>query len=125
MRSNNYSTVQAIRSVPAQWQGIANAVLATPAHTNQQYGLHVATHPQHLPGFYPSVGQNLLAKEHWRLKMADGRQLHVLVFDDHYKVHWDHYDAHSELVMHLLVDAKQTVAIGAILIVGLALLARR
>ncbi len=84
------------------------------AHKGVLYNRWDAPHPRTQPDFYPSIGQNLRAREHWRLKLADGRQLHVLVWDNCYEVHWDHFDAHSAPVRHMIVDAP--IATAALLV---------
>lgn len=60
-------------------------------------------------GFYKSVGLDHRAHAHWRRRIPGSlRGLHVLVFADHYLVHWDRIDPSVSVVLHFVDDVSWT-----------------
>jgi hypothetical protein len=42
----------------------------------------------------------------WEIKLEDGRRIHIVEFEDCYKVHWDLVSPHENPIGHLRKDAK-------------------
>ncbi len=54
-------------------------------------------------GFRRSIGADPNAR-HYRLRLSDGRSIHILEYEDRYCIHWDLRDPDEDPIGHLLLD---------------------
>jgi hypothetical protein len=85
------------------WKAVALAVMALPKHGKLRVPRDSVPHPAEA-GLYRSTGLNRKCSGHYRHAMADGRGLHVHVYETHYHVHWDAVDPSVSLLRHFLHD---------------------
>lgn len=88
------------------WQAVEDAVMALPRHKPLKV-MSDQVPPPAREGFYASTGLNRAAEAHYRRRVCAGfRGVHVLVFDDHYLVHWDRFDPSFSVLLHFLDDVS-------------------
>lgn len=58
------------------------------------------------------------------LALEDDRGIHVKVYDDYYKVHWDEKDPSVDPIGHLIKDAPHWIVAGLVVVVSIFVLAR-
>jgi len=42
----------------------------------------------------------------WEITLEDGRRIHIVEFEDHYRIHWDIVSPHVDPLKHLRLDAR-------------------
>jgi len=102
------------------WEEVVSKVLALKPHEP------IAIPKGQLPppsqaGFKLSVGGPRGQLADYRLKLKDGRSIHVVEFKDRYEVHWDLADPEEKPLSHLAVDSpKWLIAALALALAALA-----
>mgnify|MGYP001773268492 CR=1 FL=1 len=87
------------------WSRIIHKVLRLPAHKDIVVEKSsTLVHPT-LVGFRRSIGEPHGQSADYRLRLYDGRSIHVREYSDHYRVHWDRVDPSVSIVAHLKHDA--------------------
>ncbi len=87
-----------------EWSKIVEKVLTLPAHEDVIVKKSAIIHPT-LVGFKRSVGEPHGQRADYRLRLYDGKSIHVREYNDHYRVHWDKVDPSTSVIAHLKHDA--------------------
>lgn len=97
------------------WEQVTATTLNYSAHTDILVGLDMVLS---LPTYFKKIfadkdGQ----KSNYGFSLPDKRGIHVKVYEDHYKVHWDKRSSLTDPLGHLYHDAPHWIVI---LIIGLS-----
>lgn len=87
------------------WSKIIDKVLTLPAHEDMIVKKSNALIHPTLVGFKRSVGEPHGQSADYRLRLYDGKSIHVREYNDHYRVHWDKVDPSVSIIAHLKHDA--------------------
>jgi len=102
------------------WEQVIGTVLSYPKHTNIIV----------LPTIVPSLPDDFKQRigillngclAHFSKRLPDGKSIHVRVYKDHYKVHWDQKDPNKDPWGHLVYDAPEwllAIGMGAAIGIG-------
>lgn len=105
MSNNTYHLINGYYS----WEEIAITALSHPAHTDIVVGHNmVPPLPEH---FTPRPADPNGQLADYGTSLPDNRGIHVKVYDDHYKVHWDKKDPKKDPLGHLYHDAPHWLAV--------------
>lgn len=97
------------------WEQVIATALNYPAHTDIIVGLNMVPN---LPNYFTKRLADMNGqKADYGLSMPDNRGIHVKIYDDHYKIHWDKRDPNKDPLGHLYHDAPHWLVV---LILGLA-----
>lgn len=88
------------------WDNYIQQVLSYPAHHEIRVPRDAVPHPLGA-GFYPHLGVNKGQLLDWRRRLPDDRGIHVLQYNDHYRLHWDYVDPSANAIEHLRQDAPE------------------
>jgi hypothetical protein len=100
------------------WEQVTATALNYPAHTDILVGLDMVPP---LPTYFKKIhADNDGQKSNYGFSLPDKRGIHVKVYDDYYKVHWDKRSSLTDPLGHLYHDAPHWIVI---LIIGLSVVA--
>ncbi|MEM0364014.1 MAG: hypothetical protein QW450_03145 [Candidatus Nitrosocaldus sp.] len=86
------------------WSKIIYEVLRLPMHKDMVVEKGSVVHPT-VVGFKRSIGEPHGQSADYRLRLYDGKSIHVREYNNHYKVHWDRVDPSVSIIGHLKHDA--------------------
>ncbi len=86
------------------WVSIIRKVLTLKPHEDMLIPKASVKHPLAI-GFKRSIGEPKGQSADYRLRLIDGRSIHVREYKDCYKVHWDIVDPSVNPIRHLKYDA--------------------
>lgn len=87
-----------------EWVSIIRKVLALKPHEDILVPKASVKHPLTI-GFRRSIGEPKGQSADYRLRLSDGKSIHVREYRDCYKVHWDMVDPSVDPIRHLKYDA--------------------
>jgi len=87
-----------------EWASIIRGTLKLRPHEDIVIPRSKVKHPLHV-GFKRSIGEPKGQIADYRLRLIDGRSIHVREYKDCYKVHWDIVDPSVNPIEHLRYDA--------------------
>lgn len=94
------------------WDKIISDVLTLPKHKDLQIK---KSKVKDLPlEFQLRLGDEDGQSADYGLPLSDGRGIHVKVYDDHYKIHWDQKDPSVDPIGHIVHDSPKWIPIGAL-----------
>ena len=94
------------------WDEVISEVLTLEKHKDLQVEFsQVSSLP---PEFEARLGDEDGQIADYGLALEDGTGIHVKVYDDYYKIHWDRKDPNDDPLGHLIYDAPHWIVIGAI-----------
>ena len=97
------------------WEQVFATALNYPAHTDIMVELNMVPKlPSYFTKFLLADGDG--QKANYGMSLPDKRRIHVKIYDDHYKVHWDKRDPKEDPLGHLYHDAPHWLVV---LIMGL------
>ncbi len=108
------------------WKQIILHVRKLPKHTDVVIETWIV--PDIPSNFTPRMADNDDQLADYGLALKDGSGIHIKVYDNYYKVHWDEKDPKVDPIGHLIKDASHWIIIGfvvAICAVGIFTLIRR
>ena len=85
------------------WDQVVNTVLKHPPHTDIVVGFDMVSEMP--PFFEPIHADHDGQKANFGFALPDKKGIHVKVYDDHYKVHWDKVSSLADPIGHLYHDA--------------------
>lgn len=89
------------------WSSIAEEVLRKSEHEEVIVDKQLVPHPTQTTFFKRSLGIPRGQIADYRMKLKDGRSLHIVEFKDHYRIHWDIHDPEENPLGHLLTDSPK------------------
>jgi len=87
-----------------EWTNVIKRVLSLKPHKDLYIEKRRVTHPLYA-GFRHSIGEPKGQIADYRLRLINGRSIHVREYKDHYRVHWDIVDPSVNPLLHLKYDA--------------------
>ncbi len=87
-----------------EWISIIRKTLALKAHEDIVIPKSNVRHPLHV-GFKRSIGEPKGQIADYRLRLIDGKSVHVREYKDYYRIHWDIVDPSVNPIEHLKHDA--------------------
>ena len=94
------------------WEQIISAVLTLPKH--KDIVVKFSEVPELPPEFKPRPGDNDGQITDYGLALEDGTGIHIKVYKDYYKIHWDEKDPIKDPFGHLAYDAPHWIPIIAV-----------
>jgi len=95
------------------WEGVISTVLTFPKHKD------LVVKKSELPDlpaeFQTRLGDNDGQIADYGLPLPDGRGIHVKVYHDYYKIHWDQKDPTIDPLGHIITDSPKWIPIGALI----------
>jgi len=102
------------------WGEAISTVLKLPLHKEIVIPAENLPHPK-LIGFRETkLGIKKGAKKQYRLKLPDGKSLHLLEYKGYYTLHWDKRDPRENPIAHLTADFPELliVATGILILIN-------
>ena len=96
------------------WDAVVHYVVEnTEAHTDVGVSKAALPNPeQDSLNFYSSTGLDGSTEGDYRLRIEDGRGVHIKEYDDRYAVHWDRVDPRENAIGHIAQDAPGLAVLG-------------
>lgn len=101
------------------WDSIIQGVLQKKAHENTILSKNGLSHPLN-SGFRKAIGEPKGQLADYRLKLPDGKSVHVGDYSDMYSVHWDNIDPIVNALEHLRQDSP-LYYLGVLTLMGVAI----
>lgn len=90
------------------WEQVVSTALSYPAHTDIMVSHRMV--PSLPECFTTRLADNSGQLADYGTSLPDNRGIHVKVYEDHYKVHWDKKDPKKDPLGHLYHDAPHWLA---------------
>ena len=94
------------------WEQVISAVLTLPKHTDIE--VKFSEVPELPTEFKLRSGDNDGQITDYGLALEDGTGIHIKVYEDYYKIHWDEKDPTEDPLGHLVYDAPHWIPIIAV-----------
>ncbi len=94
------------------WEQVISAVLTLTKHTDIE--VKFSEVPELPAEFKPRSGDNDGQITDYGLALEDGTGIHVKVYEDYYKIHWDEKDPTKDPLGHIVYDAPHWIPIIAV-----------
>jgi len=100
------------------WRNIIKRVLSLPPHVEFRIPKRTVPSPEAVGFKETGLGDLKGARKQYRLRLPDGRSLHLRDYDQYYTIHWDEIDPELDPLGHLVKDAPDWLILLALLLIA-------